>query len=326
MPGGEDVPVEAAGDRLRQRDVRRRRARARPRYRRDRLTDRRVRGAHIPLEHARGNRGDLRGRKALLEHLLVRRPVRGRPDAGVVHVEDVVRGLALHVHLDRRLVDETDREGVGDVVLGADLEAEVLHLVVAAQPVGETPELVATGRDLRRGELLELKIGPPQTHAHRPAVEDLIGDVGREDEALNRRLHGAEVEQPAIVIRRAEAVVRLHAEAERESVRQRHRQLEVRQHEHPGVQRILAVRRPPLAHIDPPARMLGDKADRDLDVGEVGERRGVVEVGRSIHRLAHQCTSHRVRNRGGLIKSKSTAEDRRNGQAGQRERQNFAFH
>ena len=65
---------------------------------------------------------------------------------------------------------------------------------------------------------------------------------------------------------------------------------------------------------------------RDLDVGEVGERRGVVEVGGSIHRLAHQRTAHRVRNRGGLIKPKAAAKGKGTDRTCQGERQNFAFH
>ena len=197
-------------------------------------------------------------------------------------------GLPAHVHVRLRLVDETDGKIVEDVVLRADLPAEVLHVIV-------TLEALADPRRRNR-MLLEIEEEETETRADGPFVRDPVREVRVHGEGHHRRVNRVEVQIPGVRVFGSESVLGHDAETKGEVPRKRHGKMKVRQKEHPRIHRRRATTR--LIALHPSTRMLRHKPKRHRDIRQIAQRRRIEEVcGRIIRPSNHRSTKRIDRRR-----------------------------
>ena len=204
-------------------------------------------------------------------------------------------GLPAHVHVRLRLVDETDGKVIEDVVLRADLPAEILHVIVTLEALADPLH----GNRV----LLEIKEQEAKARADGPSVRDPVREVRVHGEGHHRRVDRVKVQIPGIRVFGPKPVLGHHPETEREVPRKRYGEMEVRQEKRTRIHR----RRAPVRHIafHPSARMLRHESERHRDVGEISQRRGVEEVRGRIIRPPDHRPAERIGRRRGLVQAES---------------------
>ncbi len=172
--------------------------------------------------------------------------------------------------------------------------------------VADRAEIVAARHRLLVAQLLEREVEEPQARGNGPVVRDLVGEVGTEHDALDRRLARVPVHGPVLPVMRPQTEFGRDGEAEREVPRKRLDDVRVRQKEESRVhlRGAAAVDR----HVG--RRMLGDETHGNDRVREVRHRRRVVEHGGRVHGLAHHGAAHRGRGRARLIEREARARSR----------------
>ena len=212
--------------------------------------------------------------------------------------------VTLHARVDLRLVDRADGEVVEDLVASAELHTAGREAVVAVKVVANVPVLRIDVAQVRHRVriLLEVEVEKPRARTDRPVVGDAVGDVRVDDESLDRRLLRAPGHETIMGIARAEAVVGRDAKAECEAPKCRRDELHVGQDEEAGIHRRTLVGSAIPGNLDAAARVLGDEANLERDVGDVVQCRRVDCIGGAVKTLAKQRTAVGCADGRGLVK------------------------